>query len=68
MVSPGSYLIVEDTLIDGIPLDPDTGPGPMSAMNRFLAAGGDKLFEQDLTRDRLILTQNRGGWLRRKPL
>ena len=66
MVSPGSYLIVEDTLVDGIPLDPDSGPGPMAALNRFLATGGDQFFEQDVRRDALIFTQNRGGWLRRK--
>ncbi len=66
MVSPGSYLIVEDTLVDGIPLDPDSGPGPMTALNRFLATGGDQFFEQDVRRDALIFTQNRGGWLRRK--
>ena len=66
MVSPGSYLIVEDTLVDGIPLDPDSGPGPMTALNRFLATGGDQFFERDVRRDALIFTQNRGGWLRRK--
>ena len=66
MVSPGSYLIVEDTLVGGIPLDPDSGPGPMAALNRFLATGGDQVFEQDVRRDALISTQNRGGWLRRK--
>ena len=66
LVSAGSYLIVEDTLIDGIPLDPEFGPGPMTALNRFLASGGDQTFEQDRRRDALLLTQNRGGWLRRK--
>ncbi|MCW5981717.1 MAG: class I SAM-dependent methyltransferase [Bryobacteraceae bacterium] len=66
LVSPGSYLVVEDTLIDGIPLEPAAGPGPQAALNRFLASNSGKLFEQDLRRDALILTQNRGGWLRRK--
>jgi cephalosporin hydroxylase len=66
LVSSGSYLVVEDTYIDGVPTDPEFGPGPMAAVRRFLEEGGDKILEQDVTREAYIMTFNPGGWLRRK--
>jgi len=67
MVSRGSYLIVEDTHIDGIPTQPGAGPGPMAAVLRFLEKGSaGKAFEQDFSREACIMTFNPGGWLRRK--
>lgn len=65
LVSPGSYLIVEDTHLDGIPVAPEWGPGPMSALIEYLDTGGAELYEQDFTREAYVLTQNPGGWLRR---
>lgn len=67
MVSPGSYIVVEDTHLDGVPTDPTFGPGPMAAVRKFLEQGGAKKFEQDLTREAYIMTFNPGGWLKRKP-
>lgn len=66
MVSPGSYLIVEDTHMDGVPTYPDAGLGPFAAVRRFLDEGGSREFEVDYSRERLVLTYNPGGWLRRK--
>jgi len=66
MVSPGSYMAVEDTHLDGVPTHPEQGPGPMAAIKRYLAEGGDKLFEQDFTREAFVMTSYPGGWLRRK--
>lgn len=66
MVSPGSYIVAEDTNMDGVPVKPDFGPGPMTAVNDYLAEGGADLFEVDLDREAMILTFNPGGWLRRK--
>lgn len=66
LVSHHSYLIVEDTHIDGVPTQPDFGPGPLAAVQKFLAEGGSKDFEQDFTREAFIMTFNPGGWLRRK--
>lgn len=66
MVTRGSYLIVEDTHLDGVPTQPNFGPGPMAATQQFLKEGGNKDFEQDLAREALVMTFNPGGWLRRK--
>lgn len=66
MVSPGSYIAVEDTHLDGIPTHPEQGPGPMSAVRQFLSEEAGKDFEQDFTREAMIMTSYPGGWLRRK--
>ncbi len=66
LVSPGSYLVVEDTHYDAIPTQPDFGPGPAAAVSAFLSEGGAEHFERDLTRETLIMTSNPGGWLKRK--
>lgn len=65
MINRGSYIIVEDTHMDGVPTHPGV-PGPMAAVQKFLAEGGSKDFEQDFTREAFIMTFNPGGWLQRK--
>jgi cephalosporin hydroxylase len=64
MVSPGSYIAVEDTHLDGVPTHPEQGPGPMAAVLQFLSENHD--FEQDFTREAMVMTSYPGGWLRRK--
>jgi cephalosporin hydroxylase len=66
MVNRGSYLVVEDTHMDGVPTAPDFGPGPLSAVLKFLKEGGSKDFEQDFSREAFVMTFNPGGWLKRK--
>jgi cephalosporin hydroxylase len=66
MVGPGGYIAVEDTHLDGIPTHPEQGPGPTAAIRRFLAEPEGKEFEQDFSREALIMTSYPGGWLRRK--
>jgi cephalosporin hydroxylase len=66
MVTRGSYLVVEDTHMDGVPTDPNFGPGPLSAVLQFMKEGGGKDFEQDFSREAFVMTFNPGGWLKRK--
>jgi cephalosporin hydroxylase len=64
LVTPGSYLIVEDTNVNGNPVFPDHGPGPMEAVEAFL--GEDARFAVDTRPERLLLTFNPRGYLRRE--
>jgi cephalosporin hydroxylase len=66
LVSRGSYIVVEDTNLDGVPVFPNEFPGPFAAVVKFLADGGDRDFEQDLRREQSGTTFYPGGWLRRK--
>jgi cephalosporin hydroxylase len=63
MVAVGSYLVVEDTNVNGHPAAPDHGPGPYEAVQAFLAT--DPGFEVDTRCERYYLTQNPCGYLRR---
>jgi cephalosporin hydroxylase len=63
IVSPGCYLVVEDTNLNGHPVEPDHGPGPGEAVSAFLATTDDFVVDQD--RERFLMTLNPGGYLRR---
>ena len=65
LVTPGSLLVVEDTVVGGRPLDPEFGPGPFEAVESFLAAHPE--FSRDPRGEKFLMTFNRGGWLRRAP-
>jgi cephalosporin hydroxylase len=62
-VTPGSYLIVEDTNVNGHPASPDHGPGPWEAVHDFLSRNHG--FEIDPDCQRHLLTFFPDGWLRR---
>lgn len=66
MVSSGSYLVVEDTHMDGVPTYPHFGLGPFAAVVRFMEEGGSREFTVDESREPFIMTFNPGGWLRKK--
>lgn len=63
LVTKGSYLIVEDTNVNGHPVFPGFGPGPSEAVDEFLA--GSSGFERDRSRERFFVTFNPGGYLHR---
>jgi cephalosporin hydroxylase len=62
-VSPGGYLIVQDTAHNGHPLRTWDGKGPMEALEEFLAENKD--FEQDQSREKFLLTFFPRGYLKR---
>lgn len=62
-VSVGSYMIVEDSNINGHPVRRDFGPGPMEAINKFLDE--DSRFVIDLSKEKFGLTQNPRGYLKK---
>lgn len=62
-VTPGQYLVVEDTNVNGHPVLPNHGPGPYEAVEAFLFKHSD--FHRDVACERLLFTQNPGGWLKR---
>ncbi len=63
LVTVGSYMIVEDSNVNGHPVFPDHGPGPMEAMDEFQAENHD--FELDKSRLKFFLTFNPRGYLKR---
>jgi cephalosporin hydroxylase len=62
-VPVGGYLVVQDTIANGHPVLPDFGPGPMEAVEQFLAGRSD--FEIDRSREKFLLTFYRSGYLKR---
>jgi cephalosporin hydroxylase len=63
LVNVGSYIIVEDTNVNGHPSAPSHGPGPKEATDKFLYKNNS--FERDLACQKFLLTFNSGGWLKR---
>lgn len=61
LATVGSYVVVEDTTVDDVL--PLYGPGPMVAVEEFMATTSE--FEIDPEREKLLLTSNRKGYLRR---
>jgi len=64
LVTPGDYLIVEDTNINGNPVMPEFGDGPREAVEEFIA--GHDEFVVDEGAEKFFMTFNPGGYLRRR--
>jgi cephalosporin hydroxylase len=63
LVSKDSYLIVQDSNVNGHPVLANFGPGPMEAINEFLATNDQ--FRPDADAERLLLTMHPKGYLKR---
>lgn len=62
-VTRGSYMVVEDTALNGHPIHPDTEPGPMEALEMFMKDNKD--FVIDKTREKFLMTWHPNGFLRK---
>jgi cephalosporin hydroxylase len=62
-VQVGDYLLIEDTNVNGHPVWPDFGAGPMEAIDRFLSENDDFVIDQRC--QRFLMTLNPRGYLRR---
>lgn len=65
LVTKESYIIVEDTHLNGHPIEPLFGPGPMEAVMEFLEENQD--FKIDKTKEKFLMTWNSNGYLKRVP-
>jgi cephalosporin hydroxylase len=63
LVTKGDYLIVEDSNLNGHPVWPAHGPGPMEAVQEFLATNNE--FKIDKSREKFLVSFNPNGYLRR---
>ena len=63
LVSVGSYLVVEDTHLNGNSVRIVGDGDPKAAVEEFLKERDD--FVADKSREKFLLTWNRGGWLKR---
>lgn len=66
LVTPGCYLICEDTNINGHPVYKDFGPGPYEAVKEFLRSAEG--WSVDHNCERLLVSFNPNGYLYREPL
>lgn len=63
LVSPGSYMIVEDSIVGGNPVLPAFGPGPMDAIYEFISQNDQ--FMIDVSKHKFHMTWNPNGYLRK---
>lgn len=62
-VTKGSYMILEDTALNGHPIHPNTGPGPMEALDIFMKDNKD--FKIDKSREKFLMTWHPNGFLKK---
>ncbi len=63
LVTPGCYMVAEDSNVNGNPSFRGHGPGPAEAVRAFLKSNA--AFGVDRSRERFMLTTNPGGYLKR---
>lgn len=62
-INKGSYIIIEDTNINGHPVFPQYGPGPMEAVEEFMKENKD--FVIDRNKEKFYMTFNPYGYLKK---
>ncbi len=65
LVTPGQYLIVEDTNVNGHPVFVEHGPGPMEALDDWLKTKPP--FDPDPKREKYVVSFHPRGYWRRRP-
>jgi cephalosporin hydroxylase len=65
MVTPGSYCLVQDGVIDALPLFRGARPGPLPAIEWFLKNHPEFEIDKERT-ERFLITHHPKGWLKRK--
>jgi cephalosporin hydroxylase len=63
LVGTGSYVVVEHTILNGHPVYPEFGPGPLAAVKELLKIHGN--FAVDPTAEQQVVTFNRMGFVKR---
>jgi cephalosporin hydroxylase len=63
-VTKGSYMIVEDSNVNGHPVMPNWGLGPFEAIQEFLSK--NDLFEVDKSCEKFYMSFNPSGYLKKK--
>jgi len=65
LVTPGSYCLAQDGVIDTLPMMASARPGPLPVIDEFVATHPE--FEIDNERcERFLISHHPRGWLRRK--
>jgi cephalosporin hydroxylase len=64
-VTPGSYCLVQDGVVDVMRTMRQGRPGPLPAIEGFLASTSDFTLDVDRT-ERFLITHHPKGWLRRR--
>ena len=63
IVTPGSYMILEDTYLNGYPVYVSFGPGPMESVREYLKKHSE--FQADKSREKYFVTWNPNGYLKK---
>ncbi len=61
LVRKDGFLVVEDTNVNGHPTAPEFGPGPMEALDAFLAEHPEFMIDRGF--ERFLMTCNPRGFL-----